>query len=290
MSALKKLDNSTLSLLADKSIASLEKEFMKHEQVPCPVVHRFGPGVYIREVKIPAGTVAIGHHQNFEHMNLFLQGKVSMLDENGNVTTLTAPMSFVGKPGRKIGYIHEDMVWLNIYPTSEQDVEKLEAEFLTKNDSWGESLLAKQSVKLIQNKLDSDDFDLVVKESGFTKEIVRAQAENESDMTELPFGGYKIKTAKSNIEGIGLFATADIEPGEQIAPARIGAKRTIAGRFTNHSASPNAKMVEHFGDIMLIATKKITGCAGGIDGEEITINYREALSLNLQMGRIKCQE
>ncbi len=34
----------------------VESEMMKQEQVECSVVHSFGPGVYRREVKIPAGT------------------------------------------------------------------------------------------------------------------------------------------------------------------------------------------------------------------------------------------
>ena len=84
-------------------IEGLEKTFLEEPQVACPVIHRFGPGVYIREVSIPQGTIAIGHKQKHEHLNVFLKGRVSMFNEDGSISQLKAPMIFVGKPGRKIG-------------------------------------------------------------------------------------------------------------------------------------------------------------------------------------------
>lgn len=270
--------------IVKKEIEQAEAEFLKHEQVDCPVIHRFGPGVYIREVMIPGGSLAIGHHQNFEHMNVFLKGRVTMLNDDGSTTELRAPMIFTGKPGRKIGFIHEDMVWLNIYATEEKDVEKLESHFLTKSAAW---LTHAQSegVKLLSNSADIEDYKQVLSDFGITEEEARSVSENLSDMTELPFGEYKFKVAKSSIDGNGLFATADISPNEEIAPARIKSKRTIAGRFTNHAKDPNAQMVSAInGDICLFAIKPIKGCRGGQDGEEITVNYRDALKLNLKLG------
>ncbi len=285
---------SQLSPSADRriNIEFVESELMKQEQLSCPVVHSFGPGIYTREVRLPAGGIAIGHHQNFEHVNLFLKGKVSMVNDDGSVTVLTAPMQFVGKPGRKIGFIHEDVVWLNIYATNETDVEKLEAHYLTKSDSWKLSVESRNSIKLIQHDADVKDYQDVLKEFGFTEKIAREQSENKSDMTELPFGSYKIKVGSSSIEGQGLIATADIVAGEIIAPARIGDKRTIAGRFTNHSVNPNARMIEGIlGGIFLISNREISGCHGGLDGEEITINYRDALTLNYEIAKAElCRE
>ena len=272
--------------LVRSNIGEIEKEFLKQPQVPCPVIHRFGPGVYIREVTIPAGTLAIGHHQNFEHMNILLKGRVTVLNDDGTTSDLAAPMMFVGKPGRKIGYIHEDMVWLNVYPTEETDVEKLEGHFITKSDEWLQTAIARNSVLMLQSGVDQKDHAEVLKEYGFTEDQARNQSENESDMIDLPYGGYKIKVGQSRIEGRGLFATSDIEAGETIAPARIVGKRTIAGRFANHSKSPNAMMVQRgAGDIDLIATRPILGCHGGQDGEEITIDYRQALNLTLKIGQ-----
>lgn len=276
--------------LARLPIDTLERAMLQMPQTPCPVIHRFGPGIYIREVSIPKDTFAVGHHQNFEQMNIMLKGRVTVLNDDGSTSDLRAPMIFVGQPGRKIGYVHEDMVWLNIYATKEQNVDKLEAQYLTKSFQWKESQAVDDSVKRLKSNLDLLDYSAMLQEIDMNESVVRAQSENADDQTILPHGGYKIKVAKSQIEGEGLFATADILPGEVIAPARITGLRTIAGRYTNHSPMPNAQMTHaHGGDIDLVALSPITGCHGGLDGEEITVNYRESLKLNLKIGGVLCQ-
>ena len=84
--------------------------------------------------------------------------------------------------------------------------------------------------------------------------------------------------ADSKIEGKGLFATGNFEPNEVIAPARLGGKRTPAGRYTNHAKNANAMMVlRDNGDIDLVASASINGCKGGNLGEEITVNYDQVI-------------
>jgi len=89
---------------------------------------------------------------------------------------------------------------------------------------------------------------------------------------------------KSDIEGQGIIAVGDIAEGEVIAVARLGAKRTPAGRFTNHSGTPNAKIVDDIdGNAYLIAIKSINGNLGGYNGEEVTVNYRQVLFNKLRL-------
>lgn len=260
-------------------VDALQKCMQDLPQVQCDVVHRFAPGLYIREVTIPAGTLAIGHRQRFDHLNIFLQGKVTILKDDGTTERLEAPMMFVGKPGRKVGYIEEDMVWQNIYSTSETDVEKLEEMFLDKNEIWLGHLEEIQR-KLLPAPDDHSDFLAVLEEFGITEEMARSESERDDNLVELPYDGYKIKVGHSAIHGKGLIATAAIKQGEVIAPARIGDGRTIAGRYTNHSAYANAVPVRRGQkNIDLVAIKDIAGCHGGMDGEEITINYRQSLKL-----------
>jgi len=78
-----------------------------------------------------------------------------------------------------------------------------------------------------------------------------------------------------------------IEPGEILAPARLGDKRTPIGRYTNHSHKPNAKMEFYNGDIYLVATTGISGCQGGRLGDEITTDYRDNIKL---LGDKSCQQ
>ncbi len=148
------LVNKNLEVTILDKVEILEGEFLKQVQVDCPVVHRFGPGTYIREVKIPSNTYAIGHHQNFEHINVFLKGRVSILNDDGSFTEMVAPMVFIGKPGRKVGYIHEEITWLNIYPTEETDVDKLEGHFVTKSATWLEA--NSEKIALLENHVNDE--------------------------------------------------------------------------------------------------------------------------------------
>lgn len=275
-----------------EKVNSLQSFMLEQPQVKCEVFHRFAPGIYVREVSVPAGTLAIGHWQKTEHLNIMLKGRVTVLNDDGTTNELVAPMIFVGKPGRKVGYIHEDMVWQNIYATTETDVEKLEATYLDKDAVWDEHL-QQTAMKLLPPVTEREDYQRVLAEFGVTEEFARAESEREDNMTDLPYGSYKVKVGNSNIEGKGLMATADIQPGEIIAPARIGDKRTIAGRYTNHSPVPNARPVRNGqSGIDLIALREISGCHGGHDGEEITIDYRESLRLAIQINQegVTCQE
>ena len=251
------------------------------EQADCPVVHSFGPNLYIRQVTMPAGTLAVGHYQKTTHLNVMLKGKVQILNSDGSTSILEAPQTFVAPPGRKCGLILEEMVWLNIYSTSERDVSTLEAMLLDFSPVWEEFNAAKDALLLpdLTNR-DREDYNLVLKEFGYTEEQALQEVHYPHDQIDFPYGSYKVLVSKSKIEGKGLFATSNISSGEVIAPARINGKRTPAGRFTNHSKTPNAYFgLKGTGDLDLIASRDISGQRGGLLGEEITVDYRQALSL-----------
>lgn len=95
------------------------------EPVDCPVTHHFGPGVYIRECFLPAGTLAVGHKHRQASLNVMLKGKLVLLMD-GAVTVVEAPFMTTSPPGRKCVYVLEDAVWQCIFATEERDVDRLE--------------------------------------------------------------------------------------------------------------------------------------------------------------------
>lgn len=113
-----------------------EKQMLLAEQVDIPVVHRFGPGVYIREITVPAGVFMIGHEHKTPHMSVMLEGRATVTDENGSVTEMVAPAVMNSGCGRKAAYVHEKMTWLNIHATDETDLEKLEDMLIVKSSGW----------------------------------------------------------------------------------------------------------------------------------------------------------
>lgn len=265
-------------MIQAQQIELLESHMLELPQVECPVAHHFGPGTYIREVTLPAGAIAVGHAQRFEQLNIMLTGKVAILDDQGQVKLLEAPMIFVGPPGRKVGYVIETCTWLNVYSTDERDIDKLEATFLDKSETWQKH--AESSAP--DHQADRDDFISLIAEAGFTEEKVREQSENTDDQISVHHSTMpKVTIRNSSIEGKGVFLSSPAETNELLAPARIGGMRTPVGRYTNHSKSPNAKFImSDTGDIYLVALKPIAGCHGGGQGEEVTIDYRQALSLS----------
>jgi len=271
------LDQQTESEIVSLDVQRLEKVMLAEEQVDCAVIHRFSPGVYIREVHIPAGTVAVGHYQKTRHLNIFLQGSVTMFNEDGSRTDLTAPMIFTGEPGRKVGHIHEDLVWLNVYPTEETDIEILEGIYLDKSEAF------LQSIPEINRVADIDDFNSAIDEIGIEMNTVKAQVEDELDQIPMPEGSYKFLISGSSIHGKGVFASAPIVEGELIGAARVDGMRTPIGRFTNHAKQPNAEMIRQGDDIYLSALRDIQGCKGGLNGEEITTDYRNNIMITKQV-------
>jgi hypothetical protein len=247
-------------------------------QAHCPVRHLFGPGVYMRELSAKACTVIIGRKQLTRHKCILVRGRLTFLNDDATVTTLEAPLEFMAEPGRKVARVDEDMTFVNVYETDETDVETLEAMLLEPLPGKLPLLGGRDAAYL--NMLEG---------LGVTEEAVRRLSVDDTDLIPFPFGCYKVKVGRSQIEGKGLIATADIEAGELIGPASIEGRRTPAGRYTNHSDTPNAKMVEtQPGLIDLVASRFIAGSFGGEDGEEVTVDYRLTPQSRLEAAR--CRE
>lgn len=96
--------------------------------------------------------------------------------------------------------------------------------------------------------------------------------------------GVPVKQGTSAIEGHGNFVTEDLQAGAEIAPAFVPSKtnpkefvRTAAGRFTNHSDSPNARIENIYGPdgvrSVLTANRALKA------GEELTIDYPSAAKM-----------
>jgi hypothetical protein len=272
-----------LKTFTPEKFDQLEAEMLAHPQAECGVRHMFTPGQYIREVTIPADTYVISHKHKHPHLNVFLKGSGTMIMCSGIHKELQAPMVFVGQPGRKVGYTREEVVWLNVFQTDETDIDKLEAMLFDKSEHF----VAAQQLKIEakapdQVSLDQLDYVKALEDLGATQQQAVALSEESFDLIPFPSGTYKVKVGHSKRQGRGLIATANIAPAETICPTRIGDKRTPAGRYTNHSANPNARMVIVKDTIYLVALRPIKGCAGGFDGDEITVDYRATVALNFQ--------
>lgn len=92
----------------------------------CPIRHRFTPGLYIREIFIPAGTLLTSMEHRFEHPFVISQGIVEVYSETEGAVIYRAPHTGITPPGTRRGILAlEDTVWTTFHVTDETDVEKI---------------------------------------------------------------------------------------------------------------------------------------------------------------------
>lgn len=111
-----------------KLFDAVETELKRRgEPVECPLRHRFTPGLYIREIFMPAGALVTSKIHRTEHPYTISQGRVSVLTERDGWVELRAPYTGITLPGtRRVLYIHEDTVWTTYHPTNETDLGVIE--------------------------------------------------------------------------------------------------------------------------------------------------------------------
>lgn len=211
-------------------------------QCETATLHTFGPGVYIREAALVAGTTAIGHYHLFEHTVVLTSGTILVKQDFSEPIRLTAPCTFVGKCGRKTVYAETDARVLNIYATDIRDVALLE-----------ELLVSRvEAVPLLSYR-----------------ETVAV-----SQIQQVPMGTYKFKIIKNK----GLFATASISCGERICSLRLDDTYTPFFSALVASERPNAKIVNCTdGALDLVAIEAIDGVMGGNVGAGITVTYNDLM-------------
>ncbi|MGI4849517.1 MAG: hypothetical protein ACRYGK_15485 [Janthinobacterium lividum] len=92
-----------------------------------PVKHTFLDGVYMREMFIPKGTLLIGKAHRLDCINIVSTGDISVMTEDGS-GRVTAGSSAVSRAGtQKIGFAHQDTVFINIFRTDETDLARIES-------------------------------------------------------------------------------------------------------------------------------------------------------------------
>lgn len=296
----------SLSTVREK-IETLESEWKKLPQVEIPVVHRYSGGIYAREIIIPADTLLTGRIYKDDHFDVMVYGDVTVSSDDG-LKRLQGFNIFPSKQGKKrAGYTHSETKWITFCSSkemlneeyldhlttetfigldsaleeskyiSDSDIKKAfksQRSFDMSNyDSFKKGYLVAKESQCFEDAC-RDDYLSVLDEYGFTHETALKHSEDMSDRVDIDQD--RCKVDNSIISGMGLMSLVNFSTGDVIMKARVGGKRTQAGRFTNHSILPNSRMVMlSNGDIDLVAIKNIAQ-------EEITCDYRDSLSLQIK--------
>lgn len=113
----------------------LEVAMARLPQVDLPVVHRFTPGLYIREIQIPAGTILTSMTHKTEHPFVLSRGTIMVTSENEGSQVYQAPYTGITTANtRRALKAITDVVWTTFHVTEETDVEKIGEQILEKKD------------------------------------------------------------------------------------------------------------------------------------------------------------
>ena len=120
-----------------------------------PLKHTFVPGMYIREITMPAGALLTSKIHKCEHPYFIIKGDVSVATEKGAVR-IKAPFAGITPAGTKrLLYIHEETVWITVHRTDDTDLDKIEEQVIAKS---------------------FDELDNVIEIENFVKEIKLCEA------------------------------------------------------------------------------------------------------------------
>ena len=105
------------------------KELVHHELVP--LTHSFVDGVYIRELKMNKGILAVGAIHKHLHVWFLLEGDLTIATHD-TIKNYVAPCYVISKPGtQRVLYANEDSIFVNIHknPNEIRDIRELEKEW-----------------------------------------------------------------------------------------------------------------------------------------------------------------
>ncbi len=98
-----------------------------------PLKHKFAEGMYVRELFIPKGMLIVGKIHKKSNPVFIMSGDISIFSEEGSKRFM-GPQYLISQPGAKrVGYAHEDTVWVEVFATHETDLVKLEEELIAKS-------------------------------------------------------------------------------------------------------------------------------------------------------------
>lgn len=114
------------ALKSRADLEEIEAAMAAAPQVNLPLVHRFTPGLYIRECFIPAGTLLTTMVHLTEHPYTISAGTGRIYTETDGVTHYAAPFTGITQPGTsRLIYADTDTIWTTYHPTTETDLETL---------------------------------------------------------------------------------------------------------------------------------------------------------------------
>ena len=132
------------------AIFKLEEQLLRLPQAEIEYIHRFTPGLYTREMVVPAGVIMTGAIHKTQHISIFLEGRMVVPCE-GSSKEIVAPIVEIANPGvKRVGVALEDVRWLTVHPTDETDIEVLEDMLWTNEPAEISGIIEEHSARTLK--------------------------------------------------------------------------------------------------------------------------------------------
>lgn len=102
-------------------------------RVDLPFTESLEHGLYTRTLFIPKGCELVGKIHRKPCVNIVAKGDITIMTETGLMRvqagyTVTSPAGI-----QKIGYAHEDTIFINVFRTDETDIREIEKDLICEN-------------------------------------------------------------------------------------------------------------------------------------------------------------
>lgn len=135
-------------LNTDYSIEDFERLAQKMELMHGLAVqdlhHHYGDGVYVRELRVPKGSLVIGEIHKYRHISIMVSGKMLMWTSVKGVSIVEGPMVTITPAGcKRVGYAVTDTIFMTAHGIP--DFGNVEP-----NDKYMRTFLASKTLKEYQ--------------------------------------------------------------------------------------------------------------------------------------------
>ena len=90
--------------------------------------HIINDGTYTRKLHIPKGTILVGKIHKLSCVNIVAKGDITVMTVNGVARALAGDTAISEIGTQKVGFAHEDTIFLNVFRTDKTTIEEIENE------------------------------------------------------------------------------------------------------------------------------------------------------------------
>jgi hypothetical protein len=135
-----------------ETILRFEAALRELPQTECPLKHAFAPGMYAREIRLPAETFIVGKIHKHAHLNIVTRGRCTVVTEFGRreIDATDGPVTFTSDAGAKRAlYVHEETVWTTVHATNSTDLAEIERDIIAPDYPELDAFMASECERLM---------------------------------------------------------------------------------------------------------------------------------------------